>query len=125
MVQLRNQKTRTTKVNSQITAIGTQSKMAGANQALAGAMSKTTGILKKMNEENKAAELMKTLEEFSKQNNIMDMKDEMINETLEEALGSSEDEAEENAVMAKVICIYNFHNFFHMLISEIQKTGPR
>lgn len=59
----------------------------------------TTGVMKKMNDQNKSAELMKTLEEFSKQNKIMDMKDELINETLSEALEGSDDEAEEDAVV--------------------------
>lgn len=53
--------------------------------------------MKKMNEENKSTELMKTLEEFTKQNQLMEMKDELINETLEEALASSDDEQEEEA----------------------------
>ena len=47
---------------------------------------------------------MKTLEEFTKQNTMMDMKDELINETLEEALGGSEDEAEEDAVVNQGLC---------------------
>lgn len=60
--------------------------------------------MKKMNDQNKSAELMKTLEEFTKQNTMMDMKDELINETLEEALGGSEDEAEEDAVVNQGLC---------------------
>lgn len=61
------------------------------------------GIMKKMNDQNKSAELMKTLEEFSKQNQMMEMKDELINETLEEALADSGDEEEEEAIMQKVL----------------------
>lgn len=57
--------------------------------------------MKKINDQTKSAELMKTLEEFSKQNKIMDMKDELINETLDEALADSDDEAEEEAIMQK------------------------
>ncbi|KAK4336793.1 hypothetical protein RND71_043572 [Anisodus tanguticus] len=74
-----------------------------ANQAMAGALQKTTGVIKNMNSQVKSAELMKTLEEFSKQNTLMDMKDEIINETLSEALGDTDDEKEEESVINKVL----------------------
>lgn len=79
--------------------------------------------MKKMNDQNKSAELMKTLEEFSKQNKIMDMKDELINETLSEALEGSDDEAEEDAVVNQGLWIW-FRQIFRLNISAFSLPLP-
>lgn len=101
LVRMRNQSTRCQQVKCQIGTIGSKAKVMNANQKLSTAMQNTTKVrvrnidtiflklnvtdfnvfvlqtLKLVNQQVKPAEMAKTLQEFSKQNQMMDMKEEL------------------------------------------------
>lgn len=51
----------------------------------------------------KLPQIQKILQEFEKQSEIMDMKEEMMNDAMDDALGGEEDEEESDAVVSKIL----------------------
>lgn len=103
LVQIRKQKSRTYSANSKITSINMQNKAMGSNIAMANAMQTTTKTMSSMNKVMRPDQIAGTVRDFSQANMRMEMTDEMINDTLDEMLGESGDEDEENAVVNKVL----------------------
>lgn len=103
LVQLRKQKTRTYTASSHIGAIGSQTKVMQANQKMASAMATTSKTMGKVNAQLKPQQIMKTMQDFEKENAIMSMKEEMIDDTLSSVLDESGDEEEEDAVVTQVL----------------------
>lgn len=103
LVQLRKQKTRTFTASSQIGAIGAQAKSMEANQRLGTAMATSAKVMGKVNKEMSAASVMKNMQDFSREAQKMELKEEMIDETLDSVLGESGDEEEENAIVNQVL----------------------
>jgi len=103
MVNLRKQKTRTFAAQSQITAVGTKARTIGANQKLGEAMGTTAKVLGQMNKAMPTAQVAGVMQEFSKQSAMMDMKEELIDETLNDILDASDDEAEQDAIVNQVL----------------------
>jgi len=103
LVQLRKSKTRTVTVGANIGAIGSQNKIIQANNKMAEAMGQTSKTMSKMNAQIKPQQIMKTMQDFEKENAIMSMKDEMIEDTLNGILDESGDEEEQDAVVAQVL----------------------
>ncbi|XP_054163170.1 charged multivesicular body protein 2b-like [Oppia nitens] len=103
LVQLRKSKTRTVAVGANIGAIGSQTKVIQANNKMAQAMATTTKTMSQMNAQLKPQQIMKTMQDFEKENQMMSMKEEMIEDTLNGILDESGDEEEQDAVVAKVL----------------------
>ncbi|CAG2101109.1 unnamed protein product, partial [Medioppia subpectinata] len=103
LVQLRKSKTRTVAVGANIGAIGSKSKIIQANNKMAEAMAATTKTMGQMNAQLKPQQIMKTMQDFEKENQMMSMKDEMIEDTLNGILDESGDEEEQDALVAQVL----------------------
>ena len=103
LVQLRKQKGRCLVANSQIGAISNQSKVMQANTKLAGAMATSAKTLKTVNQQVNTGEIIKTMRDFERENTKMEMKEELIDDSLSAILDNSGDEAEEDAVINQVL----------------------
>jgi len=103
LVQLRKQKTRTYTAASQIGAIGAQAKGMEANQRLGAAMATSAKVMGKVNKEMSAASVMKNMQDFARESQKMELKEEMIDEGLDSILGESGDEEEEDAIVSQVL----------------------
>lgn len=125
LIQLRKQKTRTYAANSkvsgecltscmnritksvsfhlQISSIGFQNKAMTSNMALTDAMATTSKTMGDMNKVMNPEAMGKNLREFQAANMKMEMTDEMINDTMDDILAESDDEAESNAIIGKVL----------------------
>ncbi|XP_053207332.1 charged multivesicular body protein 2b-like [Panonychus citri] len=103
LVQLRKQKSRCLVANSQIGAISNQSKVMQANTKLAGAMATSAKTLANVNAQTNTGQIIKTMQDFERENTKMEMKEELIDETLNAILDNSGDEAEEDAVISQVL----------------------
>lgn len=89
--------------SSQIGAVSSQSKVLQANSTLASAMATTAKSISTMNKVMNPAGLSKTVRQFEMENTKMDMKGEMMDEALASALDNSDDEEEQDAVVAQVL----------------------
>lgn len=103
LVQLRKQRERLMTASSQIGAVSSQSKVLQANSTLASAMATTAKSISTMNKVMNPAGLSKTVRQFEMENTKMDMKGEMMDEALASALDNSDDEEEQDAVVAQVL----------------------
>jgi charged multivesicular body protein 2B len=124
LIQLRKQETRTVAASSRITGIKTHTQVMASNIKLGEAMKTTTQVIlvfilnlfkikrkiidqiKTMVTMNKMQDPMKTakiMKDFEVQNMKMGMTDEMINETLDGVLEGSDDEAESDQIVNKVL----------------------
>lgn len=62
-----------------------------------------TKAMQNMNRQLNMPQIQKILQEFEKQSEIMDMKEEMINEHIDDAMEDEGDEEETDAVVAQVL----------------------
>lgn len=70
---------------------------------MAQAMSGVTKAMQSMNRQLNLPQIQKILHEFEKQSEIMDMKEEMINEHIDDAMEDEGDEEESDAVVSQVL----------------------
>merc|ERR1719419_632349 len=56
-----------------------------------------------MNKQMKLPEIQKIMQEFEKQSEIMDMKEEMMSDVIDDALGDEDDEEESDAIVNQVL----------------------
>ncbi|KAI2802211.1 Charged multivesicular body protein 2b [Blomia tropicalis] len=103
LVALRQQKTRTMAANYRIGAVGSQAKMLSANNVVASAMGASANVMKATNDQMKPEQIAAILNSFDQENMKMDMKDEMIADSLDEMLGGSDEEAESDAIVNQVL----------------------
>ncbi|KAB0794004.1 hypothetical protein PPYR_13624 [Photinus pyralis] len=103
LVQLRKQKERTYTATSRIQGIGQQNKAMGANLKLADAMKVAGDTMSDMNKMMKPEQIAANLDVFKKESMKMDMTDEMINDTLDDMLTESGDEAESDNIVSQVL----------------------
>lgn len=66
-------------------------------------MSGVTKAMANMNRQLNLPQIQKILHEFEKQSEIMDMKEEMINEHIDDAMEDEGDEEESDAVVSQVL----------------------
>lgn len=103
LVGLRKQKTRLVTASSQIGAVSSQTKVLQANSALASAMATTAKSMSTINKTMNPAAISNTVRQFEQENTKMDMKEELMDEALAGVLDHSDDEAEQDAVVAQVL----------------------
>ena len=87
----------------QVQAAGSAAKAMGANVKLADTMATTTKTMGNMNKMMNPQQVAKTMQEFSMANTKMEMTEEMMNDTLDDILADSDDEAEQDAVVTQVL----------------------
>jgi len=74
-----------------------------SNNAMATAMKGCAKTMAQMNKQLKLPEIQKIMMEFEKQSEIMDMKEEMMNDAVDDVIGDEEDDEESDAVVAQVL----------------------
>ena len=67
------------------------------------AMKGVTKAMMNMNKQMKLPEIQKIMQEFEKQSEIMDMKEEMMSDVIDDALGDEDDEEESDAIVTQVL----------------------
>uniref|UniRef100_A0A8D2PEH5 Charged multivesicular body protein 2A n=13 Tax=Passeriformes TaxID=9126 RepID=A0A8D2PEH5_ZOSLA len=74
-----------------------------SNSAMASAMRGVTRAMATMNRQLKLPQIQRILLEFQKQSELMDMKEELMNDAIDDALGDEDDEDESDAVVSQVL----------------------
>lgn len=69
---------------------------------MAQAMKGVTKAMQNMNKQMNMPQIQKIMMEFEKQSEIMDMKEEMMTDTMDDALGEEDDEEESDAIVTQV-----------------------
>jgi len=90
-------------MRANIQAVSLKIQTLKSQNAMAQAMKGVTRAMMNMNRQMKLPEIQKIMQEFEKQSEIMDMKEEMMNDVIDDAMGDEEDEEESDAVVNQVL----------------------
>jgi len=103
LINMRKAENRQVQASSRIAGVKTQTQVMASNVKMAEAMKKTTDTMVSMNKLQDPMKTAQIMKEFQAQNMKMEMSDEMINDTLDGVLEGSDDEAEGDAIVNKVL----------------------
>lgn len=90
-------------MRANIQAVALKIQTLKSNNAMAQAMKGVTRAMQTMNRQLKLPQIQKIMMEFEKQSEIMDMKEEMMNDAIDDAMGDEDDEEESDAIVSQVL----------------------
>jgi len=90
-------------MKANIQAVSLKIQTLKSQNAMAQAMKGVTRAMGSMNKQMKLPEIQKIMQEFEKQSEMMDMKEEMMTDVIDDAMGDEEDEEESDAIVSQVL----------------------
>lgn len=102
LVQLRKQRLKNVNTGAMITAAQSKHRQVTSMGAMTRAMASTSKTMSQVNAQLPVSEIAKRMDDFTKQNMIMDMREEVIGETLDSMLDDDTEE-EENRIISQVL----------------------
>jgi len=90
-------------MKANIQAVSLKIQTLRSQNAMAQAMKGVTKAMQSMNRQLNLPQIQRILQEFEKQSEIMDMKEEMMNDAIDDAMEGDEDEEESDAVVSQVL----------------------
>merc|ERR1719289_102203 len=90
-------------MRANIQAVSLKIQTLKSQNSMAQAMKGVTKAMMSMNKQMKLPEIQKIMQEFEKQSEIMDMKEEMMSDVIDDALGDEDDEEESDAIVTQVL----------------------
>lgn len=90
-------------MKANIQAVSLKIQTLKSQNTMAQAMKGVTKAMQNMNRQLNLPQIQKILQEFEKQSEIMDMKEEMMNDHIDDAMEDEGDEEETDAVVAQVL----------------------
>lgn len=103
LVRTRNFIKKFIKMESQMNTVSMQLQLMKSTEAMNSAMKGVTKAMIRMNKQLKLPKMRKIMQEFMKQNEMMEMKQEMTEENLDMALEGEEDDEEEERIVGQVL----------------------
>nr|ACO15754.1 Charged multivesicular body protein 2a [Caligus clemensi] len=90
-------------MRANIRAVSLKIQTLKSQNSMAEAMKGVTQAMQNMNRQMKLPQIQKIMQEFEKQSEIMDMKEEMMSDCIDDAMGDEEDEDESDAIVSQVL----------------------
>ncbi|XP_046859396.1 charged multivesicular body protein 2a-like [Xenia sp. Carnegie-2017] len=90
-------------MRTNIQAVSLRIQTLRSSNQMAQAMKGVAKAMGTMNKQLKLPQIQKIMMDFEKQSEIMDMKEEMMNDALDDALGDEDDEEESDAIVTQVL----------------------
>ena len=90
-------------MRTQLQAVSLRIQTLKSNQAMAEAMVGVTRAMRTMNASMNLPQIQGIMMEFERQSEVMDMKQEMMDDAIDDAMASDEDEDEEEAILGRVM----------------------
>ncbi|XP_054933752.1 charged multivesicular body protein 2a [Dermacentor andersoni] len=103
LVRTRRQVKKFILMRANIQAVSLKIQTLRSQNAMAQAMRGVTRAMQNMNRQLNLPQIQKIMQEFEKQSEIMDMKEEMMNDAIDDAMGDDEDEEESDAIVNEVL----------------------
>lgn len=88
---------------------------------MATAMRGVTRALQSMNRQMNMPQIARIMQEFEKQSDMMDMKEDMMNEVIDDAMGDEDEEEESDAIVKQVLDELGVQ--MNEQLSELPSTG--
>ncbi|CAG0891881.1 unnamed protein product [Darwinula stevensoni] len=90
-------------MRANIQAVSLKIQTLKSQNAMAQAMKGVTKAMQNMNRQLKLPQIQQIMQEFEKQSEIMDMKEELLNDTIDDAMGDEDDEEESDAIVSQIL----------------------
>ncbi|CAO3589271.1 unnamed protein product [Absidia cylindrospora] len=90
-------------MKTQLQAVGLRIQTLRSNQQMAEAMRGATKAMSSMNRQMNLPQIQKIMMEFEKESELMDMKDEMMGDAIDDAMEEDDDEVESEEIVNKVL----------------------
>eukprot|EP00695_Tsukubamonas_globosa_P003348 TRINITY_DN588_c0_g1_i1.p1 TRINITY_DN588_c0_g1~~TRINITY_DN588_c0_g1_i1.p1 ORF type:complete len:212 (-),score=48.41 TRINITY_DN588_c0_g1_i1:60-695(-) len=103
LVRTRKYITKFYRMRAQMQAVALRLQTLQSTQAMGEAMKGVTRAMVAMNRQMNIPQMQRIMQEFEKQSEIMDLKDEMMNDAVDEVMGDEDDEEETEEVLSKVM----------------------
>jgi charged multivesicular body protein 2A len=103
LVQVRNQRDKMYGVKAQLGAVGMQASAMASQVAASSAVGSVAGAMKTANGAVDATEMAKIMNEFTRQNEVMEIRQEMMDDALTDAFDSEGVEEEADEVTGQVL----------------------
>jgi charged multivesicular body protein 2A len=108
-------------MKANIQAISLKVQTLKSQNSMAMAMRGVTRALQSMNRQMNLPQISRIMQEFEKQSDMMDMKEDMMNEVIDDAMGDEEEEEETDAVVKQVLDELGVQ--LNQQLSELPSTG--
>jgi len=103
LVRVRGNIKRFYEMIAQISAISLRLQTLKSSHDISAAMSSATKLMRSCNQKMNLPEMQKIVANFERNSDIMDMKGELINDTIDVALGEQDDEQETELIINQVL----------------------
>jgi len=103
LVRIRKHVEKFAGLTAQLRAIGLQMTSMASTQSIAEAMQKVTKSMTALNRQLNLPALQKVMIEFAKQSELMEMKQEVMNDAVEDVMDNEEDEEESEQIVNQVL----------------------
>ncbi|CAL8382231.1 unnamed protein product [Gadus morhua 'NCC'] len=90
-------------MKANIQAVSLKIQTLKSNNSMAMAMKGVTKAMATMNRQLKLPQIQKIMMDFERQSEIMEMKEEMMNDAIDDAMGDEDDEDESDAIVSQVL----------------------
>ncbi|KAH9405986.1 PREDICTED: charged multivesicular body protein 2a-like [Rhagoletis zephyria] len=90
-------------MRANIQAVSLKVQTLRSQNAMAMAMRGVTRALQNMNRQMNLPQIQKIMHEFERQSDMMDMKEEMMSEAIDDVIGDEEDEEESDVVVTQIL----------------------
>ncbi|ORZ15070.1 Snf7-domain-containing protein [Absidia repens] len=90
-------------MKTQLQAVGLRIQTLRSNQQMADAMRGATKAMSSMNRQMNLPQIQKIMMEFEKESELMDMKDEMMGDAIDDVMEEEDDEVESEDIVNKVL----------------------
>ncbi|CAH0390767.1 unnamed protein product [Bemisia tabaci] len=90
-------------MKANIQAVSLKVQTLRSQNAMADAMRGVTKAMQSMNRQMNLPQIQRILQEFEKQSEIMDMKEEVMNDAMDDAMGDEDDEEETDTIVSQVL----------------------
>ncbi|CAG2173963.1 unnamed protein product [Oppiella nova] len=90
-------------MKANIQAVSLKVQTLRSQNAMAMAMKGVTRALQSMNKQMNLPQIQRIMADFERQSEIMDMKEEMMNDAIDDVMGDEEDEEESDAIVTQVL----------------------
>ena len=99
LVRTRNYITKFITLKSHLSAVGLKLQTVKSHEAMASAMKSVTGAMVRMNKQINVPAMQKIMTDFEREQEVAEMTQEMMGESLDEVMAEDGDEVEEEAVV--------------------------
>jgi len=90
-------------MKTQLQAVSLKMQTLRSTQAMADAMRGVTKAMRKMNNQLKLPEIQKIMQDFDRESEVMNMKEEMMSDAIDDAMDEGDDEEESEQIVNQVL----------------------